>query len=141
MVQVKFKKLNPNAIPFKYIRTNDACMDIYCLDKFRLIPLETKIVSTGIALEIPEGYEGIVRGRSGLSAEGLLVHTGTIESEYRGDIGVIITNTSNKVQLIQAGSRIAQFTIKPVVQIDLIETIELTPTERGTAGYGSSGLK
>lgn len=141
MIQVKFKKLNPNAIPFKYTRTNDACMDIYCLDKFRLIPLETKIVSTGIALEIPEDYEGIIRGRSGLSAEGLLVHIGTIESEYRGDVGIVITNVSNRVQVIQAGSRIAQFTIKPVIKIELIDAIELSSTERGAAGYGSSGLK
>ena len=140
MIRVKFKKLIDYAIPFKYTREGDACMDMYSVEDTTIKPNSTKIISTGIALEIPIGFEGIVRGRSGLASKGIHVHIGTIESSYRGDIGIIITNTTNKSFSINRGDRIAQFTVKPVNNILMEESEVLSETERGANGFGSSGI-
>ena len=140
MIRVKFKKLIDYAIPFKYTREGDACMDMYSVEDTTIEPNSTEIVSTGIALEIPIGFEGIVRGRSGLASKGIHVHIGTIESSYRGDIGIIITNTTNKSFSINRGDRIAQFTVKPVNNILMEESEVLSETERGANGFGSSGI-
>ena len=140
MIRVKFKKLIDYAIPFKYTREGDACMDMYSVEDTTIEPNSTEVVSTGIALEIPIGFEGIVRGRSGLASKGIHVHIGTIESSYRGDIGIIITNTTNKPFSINRGDRIAQFTVKPVNNILMEESEVLSETERGANGFGSSGI-
>lgn len=139
-MKVKFKKLSSSATPFSYSRDNDACMDIYSDMDCILAPKETMIVHSGIAVEIPSGYEGIVRGRSGLAAKGISVHIGTIDETYRGDIGVIMTNNTLESFSILKGNRIAQFTVKPVLRVELEEVQELSSTERGTNGYGSSGI-
>lgn len=137
---VKFKKLVPDAVPFAYSREEDACMDMYSVKNWVILPRETKIVPTGIAVEIPHGYEGIVRGRSGLASKGISVHVGTVDETYRGDVGVIITNNTYEPFEIKKGNRIAQFTVKPVLKVELEEVDELSSTERGTNGYGSSGI-
>jgi len=139
MIKVKFIKLVKDAIPFKYTRNADACMDMYSLITIRLQPGTTEIIPTGIAIEIPEGYYGQVKGRSGNSSNGLLVHTGTIESEYRGDVGIICTNVGTSFYQINKGDRIAQFSIHPVYEILLTEVDKLSITSRGINGYGSSG--
>ena len=140
MIEVKFKKLDSSAVPFSYTREGDACMDMFALADMVLQAGMTAIIPTGIAVEIPEGYEGIVRGRSGLASKGIQAHLGTIDSAYRGDVGIIITNTSNTPFEVKAGMRLAQFTIKPVYKIQLIEVETLTNTERATSGFGSSGV-
>ena len=138
-VKVKFKKLTDTAISFKYVREGDACMDMYADMDACICPHETVIIKTGIAVEIPEGFEGIVRGRSGLATQGINVHIGTIDATYRGDVGVIVTNNSLQLFGIHKGNRIAQFTVKPVYPVHLTEVEELSETERGEQGYGSSG--
>ena len=140
MLTVKCKKLHDTAIPFSYTRENDACMDMYAFDDIHLFPNDVAIIKTGIAIELPNGYEGIVRGRSGLASKGIHVHIGTIDETYRGDVGVIVTNHSNTAFHITKGMRIAQFTVKPVLHIKLEECEELSNTIRGADGYGSSGL-
>ena len=140
MIKVKFKKLDSSAIPFSYTRENDACMDMFALRDETIYANTTVIIPTGIAVEIPEGYEGLVRGRSGLNSKGLKCSLGTIESEYRGDVGIIITNHSHYPFDVKKGMRLAQFTVKPVYKIELEEVHELTDTQRGINGYGSSGL-
>lgn len=139
-IQVKFKKLHPNAIPFSYTRKNDACMDMYAVESDVLEAGETCIVYTGIAVEIPQGYEGIVRGRSGLASKGIFVHVGTVDYEYRGNVGIIMSNFAGYDFNIERGMRLGQFTVKPVFRCQLIEAEELSETERGTNGYGSSQL-
>ena len=114
-------------------------MDMYADMDAVLYPHETVIVKTGIAVEIPEGFEGIVRGRSGLATQGINVHIGTIDETYRGDVGVIVTNNSMQLFGIHKGNRIAQFTVKPVYHVHLTEVEELSETVRGEQGYGSSG--
>lgn len=140
MINVKFKKLNPNAIPFSYSREQDACMDMYALGTTTILAGTTKIIPTGIAVEIPQGYEGLVRGRSGLASKGITAHLGTIDETYRGDVGMIITNHTAQPFTIEAGMRLAQFTVKPVYHIELEEVEELSNTIRGSNGYGSSGV-
>lgn len=140
MINVKFKKLNPNAIPFSYSREQDACMDMYALEGTIIPASTTKIIPTGIAVEIPQGYEGLVRGRSGLASKGITAHLGTIDETYRGDVGMIIANHTNADFKVEAGMRLAQFTVKPVYHIQLEEVEELSDTFRGSNGYGSSGV-
>lgn len=135
---VKFKKLHPDAIPFSYTRPDDVCMDMYVLGN-HIIPSNTvKIIPTGIALEIPIGYEGQVRGRSGLTSKGILVQLGTIENSYRGEVGIITYNSTDKDFEIKNGMRLAQFSIHPITIVKMLES-ELTETKRGDNGYGSSG--
>ena len=140
MISVKFKKLDSTAIPFSYSDTWDACMDMYSLKDIYMLAGQTYIIPTGIAVEIPSGYEGVVRGRSGLSSKGLIVSLGTMDETYRGDVGIIMTNSSNGNHYFRKGDRLAQFTIKPVSYIRLQETYELTDTERNDNGFGSSGI-
>lgn len=140
MIIVGFKKLSDTAIPFKHSRDGDACMDMYA-DEDVIVPIGfSAVIPTNIAVEIPSGYEGIVRGRSGLAAQGIMVHTGTIDETYRGSVGVIVSNHSSDTFKISKGNRIAQFTVKPVLKVILKEVEELSSTERGTSGYGSSGI-
>lgn len=139
-IRVNFKKLSPDANNFVYSRKNDACMDMFANINTVLEVGETKIISTGIAVELPHNFEGIVRGRSGLASKGIWVHIGTIDETYRGDIGVIMTNLSKEPFVINKHMRIAQFTVKPVYDIYLNEVAELSKTERGENGYGSSGI-
>jgi len=107
-----------------------------------LQPLERKIVPTGLKIALPEGYEAQVRPRSGLAAKhGITVLNtpGTIDADYRGEIGVILVNLSNSAFTIEPGERIAQLVVAKFEQIDWKLTQELTETARGERGFGSTG--
>ncbi|WP_461829521.1 dUTP diphosphatase [Aquifex sp.] len=107
-------------------------------------PLERVLIPTGLVLEIPEGYEGQVRPRSGLALKkGLTVLNapGTIDADYRGEVKVILINLGSEEVVIEPGERIAQLVIAPVQKVEVIEVQELTPTERGEGGFGSTGTK
>jgi len=107
-----------------------------------LAPLERCAVPTGIAVEIPPGYEGQVRPRSGRALrEGLtLLNTpGTIDSDYRGEIQVIMVNLGREPVSIEPGDRIAQLVIAPVARVELVEVDELDDTSRGGGGFGHTG--
>ena len=105
-------------------------------------PGKRRLVHTGIAVEIPEGYEGQVRPRSGLALKHgvTLVNTpGTIDSDYRGEIKVIMINLGDESFVVKTGDRIAQLVISPVVRLVWEEVVELSDTGRGDGGFGSSG--
>ena len=107
-----------------------------------LKPLERKLVPTGLYVELPVGYEAQIRPRSGLALNeglGLLNSPGTIDADYRGEIGVIVVNLSNNVISIKDGERICQMVINKVEQAELIEVNELNATERGSGGFGHTG--
>lgn len=109
---------------------------------FELFPTTTALVPTGIALELPSGYEAQVRPRSGLALKygvTVLNTPGTIDSDYRGEIGIILINHSKDVFKIERGDRIAQMVIKPIVQANLNIVTELNQTKRGQGGFGSTG--
>lgn len=105
-----------------------------------LLPLDRAFIKSGISIQLPEGYEAQVRSRSGLNKNhGIVCITGTIDSDYRGDIGVILYNLSREPYTIHPGDRIAQLVISPVVQADWQQVDSLDETERGVGGFGSTG--
>ena len=109
-----------------------------------LKPLERKIIATGIKLALPEGYEAQIRPRSGLAAKhgiSILNSPGTIDSDYRGEIGVILVNLSNQVFTINRGDRIAQLVLTKYEKINWKIIKELPETNRGIGGFGSTGEK
>ena len=106
----------------------------------RLLPMDRVCLPTGVHISLPEGYEGQVRGRSGLNKNhGIIVPTGTIDADYRGEIMVVLYNLSREEYTIQPGDRIAQLVISPVVQANWDEVEFLDKTERGENGFGSTG--
>ena len=113
-------------------------------DPITLRPLERRIVPTGLYIALPEGYEAQVRPRSGLALKhGITVlnSPGTIDSDYRGEIGVLLINLSDTPFVINAGERIAQMVVARHKQAELIEVEELDDTERGAGGYGHTGVE
>ena len=112
-------------------------------DPLELGPLERKIVPTGLKIALPEGYEAQVRPRSGLASKhGITVLNapGTIDADYRGEIWVILVNLSNTAFTIHPGERIAQLVVAKFEQIDWLPTQQLSKTERGEGGFGSTGV-
>ncbi len=123
-----------------------AGMDIRAnlLESVTLTPLERKLIPTGLFIELPQSYEAQVRPRSGLAyKKGITVlnSPGTIDADYRGEIGVILVNLSNENFVVEHGERIAQLVIAKHEQPELIEVKELTETSRGVGGFGSTGVK
>ena len=142
-MKVKIINKSKNNLPF-YATKGSAGMDVYSNEELELEPLSTTIVKTGLFVKIPEGYEIQVRPRSGLSAKSKLRianSPGTIDSDYLGEIGIIIDNISDIYHyLIKKGERIAQLVLKKVEQIEWEEVEEFSEaTERNTGGFGSTG--
>jgi dUTP pyrophosphatase len=111
-------------------------------ESITLKPLDRALVKTGLFMAIPEGYEAQVRPRSGLAyKKGITVLNapGTIDADYRGEIGVILVNLSNEDFVVEDGERIAQLVVAKCEQADFVETAELSETERGAGGFGSTG--
>ncbi|MEQ1824124.1 MAG: dUTP diphosphatase [Fimbriimonadaceae bacterium] len=125
-----------------YATAGSAGMDLRSTEEVELKPLERKLVKTGVRMAIPPGFEGQVRPRSGLALKrgiGMVNAPGTIDSDYRGEIGVILINLSDSVVKLENGERIAQLVICPVVQVELTQEIDLDDTSRGEGGFGSTG--
>ena len=140
-MKLKIKNLSDNPMPC-YKNPGDAGMDICSSEDTRVPPFNWKLISTGIYLEIPEGYEVQVRSRSGLALKwGLSVMNspGTIDSGYRGEVKVILKNHDHRAYDLKKGERIAQLVMAAVVTAELEEVTELTDTERGDGGFGSTG--
>lgn len=134
-----------NPLP-RYESRMAAGMDIRCniAEPITLQPLERKLFPTGLFIELPQGYEAQIRPRSGLALKrGLTVLNtpGTIDADYRGEIGVILINLSSEPQTIEPAERICQMVIARHEQPELIAVNELSATERGAGGFGHSGVK
>lgn len=143
---MKIKKLNENAVIPTYGTEYSAGADLYaCTDEdITINPGETKLIKTGIALEIPIGYAGFIYARSGLASKKGLApanKVGVIDADYRGEIMVALYNQSNEPQVIAAKERIAQLVIAPFLKVEFEEVDELTITVRGDGGFGSTGTK
>ena len=144
MEPIKVKKLSPNAILPTYGSAEAAGADLYaCLDApVTVAPGETAWIPTGLALEVPKGCAGLVYARSSLGVKRGLApanKVGVIDSDYRGQIHVVLLNHGKTEQTIRHGERIAQFLITPVLTPAYEEVDELTDTSRGTGGFGSTG--
>lgn len=119
----------------------DAGFDIYTNEDAELQPLEQRWVSTGLFLEIPSGFVGIVKEKSGLAGKGIMLGAGVIDSNYRGEVKVLVRNFSKALMKIENGQKIAQMIFVKVDIPKIHEVSELTETNRGTRGFGSTGLK
>ena len=129
-----------------YATSQSAGMDLRASleESILLKPLERALVKTGLFMELPIGYEAQVRPRSGLAfKKGITVlnSPGTIDADYRGEIGVILVNLSDEEFVIEDGERVAQMVIAKHEQVDWEEVVELVETERGIGGFGSTGVK
>ena len=145
VLTVKVKLLNQNALLPKYETAGAAGFDLRCTEGGSINPGEAKLIGTGLALEIPQGYELQIRPRSGLALKHsitVLNSPGTIDSDYRGEVKVLLINHGKSMFVYSMGDRIAQGVVmklpSPVV---LYEEKELSFTERADGGFGSSGIK
>jgi dUTP pyrophosphatase len=141
---IKVQRVRANAALPRYHSAHAAGMDLAAnLDAaLTLAPLARAAVPTGIALEIPPGFEGQVRPRSGRAlAEGLAMvnSPGTIDADYRGEVKVILVNLGGAPIVIRPGDRIAQLVIAPVARAEVVEVAELEPSSRGDGGFGHTG--
>ena len=147
MVKVNFKRLDKNAHAPTYGSEYAAGADLYALTNGETVsfsPGETKMIHTGLAVEIPVGYAGLVYARSGIATKRGLApanKVGVIDSDYRGEVMVSLHNHSNTEQEISDGERIAQLVIAPFLAAEFCETEELSDTVRGEGGFGSTGKK
>lgn len=144
-MKIKVINKSTNALP-SYETIASAGMDLRAdLERsITLKPMERKLIPTGLSIELPAGYEAQVRPRSGLALKNgitLLNAPGTIDADYRGDIGVILANLSTEDFTIQPGDRIAQMVIAKYEQIQWEQVDDLSVTERGAGGFGSTGKK
>ena len=142
--RVQIKKLRPDAVIPAYMTDHAAGLDLCAaIDAPIVIPVGGRVaISTGLALALPPGFEGQVRPRSGLAkSHGITVinSPGTIDSDYRGPVTILLINHGSEPVTIEPKHRIAQLVIAPVVQAELFEVDELDATERGAGGFGSTG--
>ena len=142
MVKIKIQKIHPDAIIPKYAHDGDAGMDLHSCENYILKSRERRLISTGLKVEIEKGYEMQIRPRSGLALKygiSVLNTPGTIDSGYRGDVGVILINTSSSDYEIKKGDRIAQAVINKLEDVVIEEVEGLADSSRGDGGFGSTG--
>ena len=141
-MKLKFKKLHSFAIIPEYKTKGSSGFDFHVLYPVMILPGESDLLSSGLAIEIPLGFEMQVRPRSGLSIKfkNYLANTpGTVDSDYRGEIKFPIVNNTQEIITFQRGDRILQGIIAPVYQFEIEEVKTLSETDRGTGGFGSTG--
>jgi len=141
-VEIKFNKLHPDAQIPSYAHVGDAGADVYSVAEVTLQPSDRAAIPTGLAVDIPIGYEIQVRPKSGLALKhGITVlnSPGTVDAGYRGEIQVIVINLGKEVYTFAKGQKIAQLVLKPVIQAQFIEG-ELGTSDRGDGGFGSTGI-
>lgn len=143
-VTVAVLRLRDGAQLPTFAKDGDACADLYWCDEVQdtvdIRPGSAAVLWCGIAIEMPDGWEGIIRGRSGNACgRNLSAHVGTIDSGYRGEIAVHLTNHSYTNQVIRRGDRVGQLAVRPVPAVRFLEASELGGSARGQSGFGSSG--
>lgn len=139
-----FKRIHPDAVLPAYAHEGDAGMDVRSVEDVIVPASGRALVHTGLVMLLPDGYEAQVRPRSGLALKsGLTVLNtpGTIDSGYRGEVGVILFNSSKVDFAVRKNDRIAQLVIAPVVHAEVVEEESVDETERGAGGFGSTGSK
>lgn len=139
-MKIKIKKLNPEAKVPSYAHYNDAGMDLHSIDAFEMAPNERKSIPAGIALEIPDGYVGLVWDKSGLSHKyGIKTFGGVIDAGYRGEICVGLMNLSDTSFRFEKGHKLAQIIIQKIEHVEFEEVKELNESSRGVGAFGSTG--
>ena len=146
MTEILIKRLSKDVALPKYETEGSSGLDLAAnIDRqIKILPGKSEIISTGLAVAIPKNFEIQIRPRSGLAAKNqisVLNTPGTIDADYRGELKVILINLSDRVFVVEKGLRIAQMVLCPVVKATLKEVKELENTERGSSGFGSTGIK
>lgn len=139
MIELRIKKLLPQAIVPSKAHSTDAAFDIATIESYTLKVGERHTFATGIAAEFPAEYVALFRDRSSLGSKGIQVLAGVIDASYRGEWKVVLLNTSQEPYEIKAGDRIAQCLFLPVPEVHVQETTELPDSERAVGGFGSTG--
>ncbi len=145
-MKIRIKKVRPEAILPEYGSAGAAGADLRaCIDQpVTILPGETRMLPTGLAIEIPEGYVGLVYARSGMASRRGLApanKVGVVDSDYRGEIMAAMHNHGSASQVIEPGERVLQLVIAPCVRAEFEEAEDLTDTARGGGGFGSTGAK
>jgi len=143
MKKLKILQLNELAIIPEYAHANDSGLDLFSIDELELSPGESKLIHTGISIELPPGTEAQIRPRSGLALKyqiTVLNTPGTIDEGYRGEIGVILINHGKDYFQVTKGMKIAQMVITTVIRVEIAEVKMLSASARGDNGFGSTGI-
>jgi dUTP pyrophosphatase len=138
-MKLKVKRINREAKIPCWGHKGDAGLDLFSCQEYKLAPLESKAISTGIKVAIPEGYAGLVWDKSGISLKSVHRLAGVIDSGYRGEVKVVLINLGEKPFFIEKGMKVAQMLIQPVVEGEVVEVNSLDETPRGEGGFGSTG--
>ena len=146
MTEILIKRLSKNVTLPRYETEGSSGLDLAANidEQVKILPGKSEIIPTGLAVAIPKNFEIQIRPRSGLAAKNqvsVLNTPGTIDADYRGEIKVILINLSDKVFVVEKGLRIAQMVVCPVIKVSLKEVTKLEFTERGSGGFGSTGIK
>ncbi len=146
MTPIRIKKLNENAIIPTYGTEFSAGADLYALpgESVAIAPHKTVMIHTGLAMEIPEGYAGLIFARSGLASKRGLApanKVGVVDPDYRGEFMVALHNHTDEERTVEGGERVAQLVIVPFLKAEFSVTDELSDTVRGEGGFGSTGKK
>ena len=140
---LRLRKVHPDAVLPSYAHPSDAGMDVRSVADVTIAPGKRALVPTGLVMLLPPLYEAQVRPRSGLALKHgvtVLNAPGTIDSGYRGEVGVILVNLGEVDFQVRKGDKIAQIVIAPVTQPEIVETAEVDETDRGSGGFGSTGV-
>ncbi len=141
-MEIKIKKLNEHAKIPLYAHKTDAGADLFSLEDVDIMPRTRALIPTGIAMEIPEGYVGLIWDKSGIAVKsGVTTLAGVVDSGYRGEVKVALFNTSDESYKIEKGHKIAQILFQKVESPEFTEVDELAEADRGESGFGSTGIK
>ena len=142
-MKVLFRKIDESARLPEYAHPGDAGMDVFAIDESVIPPGGRVLVHTGLAMELPDGYEAQVRSRSGLALKhgiAVLNSPGTIDAGYRGEVGVILINHGTGAFKVEKGMKVAQIVIAAAIRAEIAEVAETGGSERGSGGFGSTGV-
>lgn len=146
-LRLYFQKLDPSAKLPKYAYEGDAGMDLFSFEDADIYPGEKAVVSTGLKIAVPKGHGGFVWDKSGLAVKNhITTLAGVIDSNYRGELKVVLANLGKEKHVIKKGDKVAQIIVKPVEFVNIeevedIDTIDGSKTDRGERGFGSSGVR
>lgn len=140
MMIINFKKLNENAVAPEMKTDGSVAVDIHVIEDKIIQPLHTELLATGLAIELPFSYEMHIRARSSTFKNTNLLIDGTIDSDYRGEVKIMIKNVGSYPVEVKAGDRLAQGVISKVENVKFFEKDELSKTSRGDGGFGSTGI-
>ncbi|MEX0869891.1 MAG: dUTP diphosphatase [Candidatus Spechtbacterales bacterium] len=147
MIKIYINKIDPSAKLPSYAYKGDAGMDLFSFEDVKIPSFEKVVISTGLKVAIPAGYAGFIWDKSGLAVKNnVTTLAGLIDSNYRGELKVVLMNLGKKEHVVKKGDKIAQLIVKPVEEVNIeeaddIDTIDEAPTERGAGGFGSSGVR